>query len=34
MLLEAAAMVRWEVPPQRRLAFTAVLLTVAALGGW
>ena len=23
-------MVRWEVPPQRRLAFTAVLLTVAA----
>jgi Protein of unknown function (DUF3017) len=30
MLLEAAAMVRWEVPPQRRLAFAAVLLTVAA----
>ncbi|HYY10658.1 MAG TPA: DUF3017 domain-containing protein [Kineosporiaceae bacterium] len=23
-------MVRWEVPPNRRLAFTAVLLTVAA----
>lgn len=23
-------MVRWEVPPNRRLAFTAVLITVAA----
>src|SRR3982751_1815616 len=29
-MLEAAAMVRWEGPPNRRLAFTAVLLTVAA----